>query len=170
MSNKNKFESKASIIGGVIFYAFFVLACTSFLVYWLLLNDSQFDEVIMHYINRGKGINIKTSGIVAIIYTYGGRKGCITFMFFGTLLIYNELFKEVQTLRRYLRKEKLFKMGLVSDMDDDERPKGLIGSIRQLFRKSPASSFASKYTRKKLRQMKRELKEIEKRRKKGNRT
>ena len=56
---KNKFESKTSIVGGIILYAFFFLACISFLVYGLLLNDSRFDEVIMHYINRGKGINIK---------------------------------------------------------------------------------------------------------------
>ena len=115
---------------------FFFLACISFLVYGLLLNDSRFDEVIMHYINRGKGINIKTSKIVAVIYTYFGRKGCITFIFLGSLLIYNELFKEIQTLRRYLRKEKLYKMGLVSDMDDDEKPKGFIKSIIQLFHKS----------------------------------
>lgn len=71
--------------------------------------------------------------------------------------------EEINTLRRYLRKEKLYKMGLVSDMDDDEKPKGLIKSIIQLFHKSKSSSpFASKYTRKKLREMKRELKEIEK--------
>ena len=74
--------------------------------------------------------------------------------------------EEINTLRRYLRKEKLFKQGLVADMDDDEKPKVFIGSIRQLFSKSkPSSAFASKYTRKELRKMKRELKEIEKEKK-----
>ena len=166
---KNKFESKTSIVGGIIFYAFFSLSCTSFFIYWLLLSDSQFDDIIMRYISRGKGINIKTSTIVYIIYTYLGRNGCITFIFLGSLLIYNELFKEIQTLRRYLRKEKLFRQGLVSDMDDDDKPKGFIGSIRQLFSKSRSSStFASKYTRKELRKMKRELKEIEKEKRKKN--
>lgn len=159
---KNKFDSKISIIGGVVFYFFFSLACTSFLVYWLLLNDSQFNDIIMRYIDRGKGINIKSSAVISIIYTYLGRNGCIAFMFFGTLLMYNELFKEIQTLCRYLRKEKLFKQGLVSDMDDDEKPKGLIKSIRLLFSKrKPSSNSARGYSRKELRKMKRELKEIE---------
>lgn len=76
------------------------------------------------------------------------------------------MIEEINTFRRYLRKEKLFKQGLVSDMDDDEKPKGFIGSIRQLFSESRSSSvFASKYTRKELRKMKRELKEIEKKKK-----
>ena len=167
---KNKFDSKISIIGGVVFFIFFSLACTSFLVYWLLLNDSQFNDIIMRYIDRGKGTNIKSSAVISIIYTYLGRNGCIAFMFLGTLLMYNELFKEIQTLRRYLRKEKLFKMGLVSDMNDDEKPKGLIGSIRQLFCKSKSSSaFASQYSRRRLRKMKKELNEIEKRQKRRKR-
>ena len=170
MSNKNKFESKASIIGGIIFYGIFTLIGITMLFYLLSLEPEVLIDVLKKYINSGKGATIKTTAVVAFIYTFLGSTGCIIFLCIGNLLLMYSTMEEINTLRRYLRKEKLFKMGLVSDMDDDERPRGLIGSIRLLFRKSPASSFASKYTRKKLRQMKRELKEIEKRRKKGNRT
>lgn len=163
MNNKNKFESKSSMIGGIIFYGIFTLIGVMTFFYLLSLNSNEFRDTIKEYIGSGKGATIKTTAIIAFIYTLWGRVGCMIFLCIGSFLLIYSTMEEINTLRRYLRKEKLYKMGLVSDMDDDEKPKGLIKSIIQLFHKSKSSSpFASKYTRKKLREMKRELKEIEK--------
>ena len=170
METKKKFEFKEDIIWGIIIFSIMALAGLHYCISLYLMDVDEFDEYIKDYISTGTGTNLRSSGLVAVFYSKFGRTGCLLFLFFCDAMVFCQSFEYLNTLRRYLRKEKLFKMGLVSDMDDDERPRGLIGSIRQLFRKSPASSFASKYTRKKLRQMKRELKEIEKRRKKGNRT
>ena len=166
MNNKNKFGTKSSMIGGIIFYGIFTFIGIILLLYLLSLDNAVLMEVLKKYIDSGKGATIKTTAIIAFIYTFLGSTGCIIFLCIGILLLMYSTIEEINTLRRYLRKEKLFKQGLVSDMDDDEKPKGFIGSIRQLFSKSkPSSAFASKYTRKELRKMKRELKEIEKKKK-----
>ncbi len=163
MNNKNKFESKSSMIGGIILYGIFTLVGITILFYLLALNNEAFIDIIEKYILSGKGATIKTTAIIAFIYTFFGRIGCIIFLCIGILLLMYSAIEEIRTLHRYLRKEKLFKMGLVSNMDDDGKPQGLIKDIRQLFCKSePSSSFVSKYSRKELRKMKRELKELEK--------
>lgn len=163
---KNKFDSKASIIGGVIFYGIFTFIGLLMLVELLTLNEKYFDDIIENYISNGKGINIKTRTIVNIIYSYFGRKGCIIFLVFGNLILSYTLYKEIYTLRRYLHKEKLYKMGLVSNMDDDYKPVGLIKSIKQFFKKSGNTATSTvKYSRKDLRKMKKKLKDMENKRK-----
>lgn len=161
MENKNKFESKISIIGGIIFYGVFTLVGISTFFYLLSLSGNEFTEVIKKYAASGKGATIKTTAIVNLIYTFFGRSGCIVFLILGDLLILCTLLKEISTLRRYLHKERLFKMGLVSNMDDDDKPLGIVKRVKQLFKKSKGSS-VFKYTRKDLRKMKKELEDMEK--------
>ena len=171
METKKKFEFKEDIIRGIIIFGIIALAGLHWCISLYLMDVDEFDEYIKDYISTGTGTNLRSSGLVAVFYSKFGRTGCLLFLFFCDAMVFCQSFEYLNTLRRYLRKEKLYKMGLVSDMDDDEKPKGLIKSIKQLFSKSkPSSSFEAKYSRKELRKMKRELKEIEKRRKKGNRT
>lgn len=163
MENKNKFESKADIIWSIIIFSAIAIGGLWSNISLCLMDTDEFDKYIMKYILTSKGTNLRSGGIVATFYFNFGRIGCLSFLLFCNAIVFHVSFRYLNTLRRYLRKEKLYKMGLVSDMDDDEKPKGLIKSIIQLFHKSKSSSpFASKYTRKKLREMKRELKEIEK--------
>lgn len=147
---------------------FFIIALAGLWanIYISSMNAVEFDEYIKDYISNGTGAGARSSGLVVVFYSNFGRTGCLLFMFFCDAMVFCQSFSYLNTLRRYLRKEKLFKQGLVSDMDDDEKPKGFIGSIRQLFGKSkPSLAFASKYTRKELRKMKKELKEVEKKNK-----
>ena len=171
MENKKKFEFKENIFWSMIVFLIIALAGLWASIYVCSMNADEFNEYIKHYISNGTGAGARSSGLVSVFYSNFGRTGCLLFIFFCDAMVFCQSFEYLNTLRRYLRKEKLYKMGLVSDMDDDEKPKGLIKSIKQLFSKSkPSSSFEAKYSRKELRKMKRELKEIEKRRKKGNRT
>ena len=170
METKKKFESKADIIGGIIIFGIIALGDLWYNIFLCLMNVNEFDEYIKDYISTGTGTNLRSSGLVAVFYSNFGRTGCLLFLLFCNAMVFCQSFEYLNTLRRYLRKEKLYKMGLVSDMDDDEKPKGFIGSIRQLFYKSKSSStFASQYSRRRLRKMKRELNEIEKRQKRGKR-
>ena len=163
MENKKKFDSKADIIWSMIVFFIIALAGLWANIYVGSMNADEFDKYIKNYISNGTGAGARSSGFVAVFYSNFGRIGCLLFVFFCNAMVFCQSLEYLNTLSRYLRKEKLYKMGLVSDMDDDEKSKGLIKSIIQLFHKSKSSSpFASKYTRKKLREMKRELKEIEK--------
>lgn len=171
MENKNKFNSKGSIVGGIVLFGIFTLIGLYTLFYLLLLNDIEFKEVIENYANSGRGATIKTTAIVNFIYTFLGKIGCIMFLSLGTLLLMLSTAKEIKTLRRYLHKEKLFKMGLVSDMDDDCKPLSLFKFIKSLFRKNKNNQRKVKiYSRRELKEMKRELLEREStsRKTKGN--
>ena len=170
MENKKKFEFKENIFWSMIVFLIIALADLWYNIFLCLMNTNEFDEYIKDYISTGTGTNLRSSGLVAVFYSKFGRTGCLLFLFFCDAMVFCQSFEYLNTLRRYLRKEKLYKMGLVSDMDDDEKPKGLIKSIKQLFSKSkPSSSFEAKYSRKELRKMKRELNEIEEKWKKGKR-
>ncbi len=166
MENKNKFDTKANIWGGIILYGTFTLIGITTLVYLLSLNNIEFAEIIKKYIASGKGSTLKTTTFINLIYTFLGRPGCIIFLFLGSLLLMYSTIKEVKTLNRYLHKEKLYKMGLVSNMDDDYKPVGLIKSIKQFFKKSGNTATSTvKYSRKDLRKMKKKLKDMENKRK-----
>ena len=168
MENKKKFESKANIIRAMIVFSIMALAGLLVNIHVCSMNADEFDEFIKDYISTGTGTNLRSSGLVSVFYSNFGRTGCLVFVFFCDAMVFCQSFEYLNTLRRYLSKEKLYKMGLVSDMDDDEKPKSFIGSIRQLFCKSKSSSaFASQYSRRRLRKMKKELSEIEKRWGKG---
>ena len=170
MENKKKFEFKENIFWSMIVFLIIALAGLWASIYVCSMNADEFNEYIKHYISNGTGAGARSSGLVSVFYSNFGRTGCLLFIFFCDAMVFCQSFEYLNTLRRYLRKEKLYKMGLVSDMDDDEKPKGLIESIKQLFSKSkPSSSFEAKYSRKELRKMKRELNEIEEKWKKGKR-
>lgn len=161
MEKKNKFESKSSIIGGIILYGLFTLIGMIIVVYLVSLTEKEFTNVIDHYVSNGKGATIKTRSVINFIYTYLGRIGCIIFLFIGDLLLFYTLFVEICTLRRYLHKEKLFKRGIVSNMDDDYKPQGLFKSLRNLFSKDFNYQNKRKlYSRKELKKMKKELEDL----------
>lgn len=166
--NKNKFTSKKNIIGGIILYGVFTIAGLWILLSMLSLNESEFKESIEHYIKGAAGATIKTRALVNFVYTFFGRKGVILFFIFLTVVISLALTNEIRTLSRYLRKEKLFKLGLVSDMDDDHRPVGLFQFLKGLFRKPKTGRPQVKtYSRRELREMKKKLQELERLEKKN---
>ncbi len=163
MENEKKFESKADIVWSIIIFSIIALADLWYNIFLCLMDVDEFDKYIKEYISTAKGTSMRSSGIVAVFYSNFGRTGCLLFLLFCNAIIFHVSFGYLNTLRRYLRKEKLYKMGLVSDMDDDEKPQGLIKRMRLLFsKKKTSSSFARVYSRKELRKMKRELKELEK--------
>ena len=170
MGTKKKFESKADIIWGIIIFGIIALGGLWYNIFLCMMNTDEFDSFFKERVLSGTGTNLRSSGLLSVFYSNFGRMGCLLFLFFCNAMVFCQSFEYLNTLRRYLRKEKLYKMGLVSDMDDDEKPKGLIGSIRQLFCKSKSSSaFARQYSRRRLKKMKRELNEMEKRQKRGKR-
>ena len=170
METKKKFEFKENIFWSMIVFLIIALAGLWASIYVCSMNADEFNEYIKHYISNGTGAGARSSGLVSVFYSNFGRTGCLLFVFFCDAMVFCQSFEYLNTLRRYLRKEKLYKMGLVSDMDDDEKPKGFIGSIRQLFCKSKSSSaFTRQYSRRRLKKMKKELNEIEKRQKRWKR-
>lgn len=161
MEKKSKFESKSSIIGGIILYGLFTLIGMIIIAYLVTLTEKGFTNVIDHYVSNGKGATIKTRSIINFIYTYLGRIGCIVFLFVGDLLLIYTLFVEICTLRRYLYKEKLFKKGIVSNMDDDFKPQSLFKLLINLLSKDINNQRNRKiYSKKELRKMKKELDDI----------
>ncbi len=168
MENKKKFEFKEDIFWSMIVFLIIALIGLHCNISLYLMDVDEFDEYIKDYISTGTGTNLRSSGLVAVFYSNFSRTGCL--LFFCDAMVFCQSFEYLNTSRRYLRKEKLFKMGLVSDMDDDEKPKGFIGSIRQLFSKSKSSSaFVRQYSRRRLKKIKKELKVMEKKWKKGKR-
>lgn len=163
MENKNKFDSKASIIGGMFLYGIFTLIGVLTFFYLLFLDNTEFTLVIEKYVDSGKGATLKTTAIVNFIYTFLGKEGCLIFLFLGCLLLLSVTIKDVKTLFRYLHKEKLFKMGLVNNMDDDYKPHSLFKSLKNLFNKEINNQRKRKiYSKKELRKMKKEMDNIDK--------
>lgn len=161
MDNR-KFESKSIIIGNLILQTVAVIMGGYVVMDILLKSDLEFEQFIDQYSN-GTGSTRSIRSIVYIIYKYSGRIGCLIIFSLiagGILLIW---IKEFNSLRRYLHKEKLFKMGMVSDMDDDYKPESLFKSLRNLVHKDFGNQKKVKtYSRKELKEMKKKLSDIEK--------
>lgn len=166
MENKNKFDSKQSIIWKTIFNFCIALVALYYVVMLCLIDSVEFVKYIEHYIRSGTGISRGSSTIINVFYSGFGKIGVILFLILCNFILWWMTFTSLNRLRRYLHKEKLYKMGLVSNMDDDYKPVGLIKSIKQFFKKSGNTATSTvKYSRKDLRKMKKKLKDMENKRK-----
>lgn len=161
MENKNKFTSKGDIIGGIVLYGIFALVGIGFLCYFFSLDELKFKEIIEHYINGASGANLKNGAIVNLIYTIGGKTGCIIFLILSIFLLSYITLKEIFKLRRFLCKERLFKQGLVADMDDDHVSRSLFVILKGLFSRKSFFRKPKIYSRKELRRMQQEIEESE---------
>ncbi|MBR8534213.1 hypothetical protein KDU71_01460 [Carboxylicivirga sediminis] len=82
-----------------------------------------------------------------------GKRGLVIGMSLISFVIINEVYSMTFTLVRYRRKLKLYKKGIVTDLNDYHKPFGIIGHLKYLIKnrnKQDSSFYYKKNIRKKV--------------------
>ena len=130
---KNKFKSSSIYITRLIVYVIGVFAF-SWLLFRLLNSTEQ--ELINRYSDQeliGGASQRGSKSLQRFLVNRFGKEGLIAIPLLVLIGVVYELFKEFAEYNRYLRKSKLFKRGLVSNMDDDQESVSIIRRIKNLY-------------------------------------
>lgn len=96
---------------------------------------------------KGRG----AQGIQMLLVYYFGKNGIMFVLVLSVLGFTYHMIKEIREFKRYIKKDRLFRMGLVNDLYDDYKPKSLREHIILLFRKEKDKIIRKKYpSRKKM--------------------
>jgi hypothetical protein len=131
----NNFKWKSTYYSNLVIMTIFVIAGT-WLVFRTFMHSEQ--EIIDLYMSRdfiGRARQKMAIGIQKFIVSNWGKQGLeITY---GTIAFgaYYLFIKEFFEFRRFLKKEKLFKQGLVDNMYDDHKPRSIFQIIKWVFSK-----------------------------------
>ncbi len=132
--NKNikeyKFQSIESLRSNIIFVclALFVMIFTGF--YILPMTE---DEVYENFTNQeliGSSNQRGVQNIQMFLVSNWGKKGLVIGMSIAAIFIIDEVYKIIFTLRRYRKKLKMYRKGLVDNLNDYHKQLGIIGHIR----------------------------------------
>lgn len=136
LGNGINFKLKSSYYRNIIGLCIFVLIFT-WLVYRTLIHSEQ--ELFDLYMNRGligRSRQRMSIGIQKFIVSNWGKQGLVITYGIITLGTYYLFVKEIFEFRRFLKKEKLFKQGLVDNMFDDHKPRSIFQLIKGIFNKT----------------------------------
>jgi hypothetical protein len=131
----NNFKWKSTYYSNLVIMTIFVIAGT-WLFFRTLMHSDQ--EIFDLYMNRdliGRARQKMAIGIEKFIVGNWGKNGLVITNVIIASGAYYFFLKEFFEFRRFLKKEKLFKQGLVDNMYDDHKPQSIFQIIKWVFSK-----------------------------------
>jgi hypothetical protein len=117
-----------------IYTGWLVLVCWTFNFFFGFTEN----EISKSFINQeliGSSSQRMSGAIQEILARKFGKKGILGLTFVGILIGIYAFYKDIFEFRRFLKKEKLFKQGLVDNMYDDYKPRSIFQLIKWVFSK-----------------------------------
>jgi hypothetical protein len=148
-----KFKSKKQYYIHLLF-DLIGLSIAIWLISWIITTNEQ--ELISYFSNQELSGSSSQRGaqiIEQILAEKWGKTGLISIPLLVSCGILYELIREIREYIRYINKEKLYKAGLVDNLDDDIRQKSIIKSIRDIF---SIKKNKKKYAKKNIKKMKKD--------------
>ncbi|MFW6247398.1 MAG: hypothetical protein ACOC22_04495 [bacterium] len=109
-------------------------AGTIWMFFWMINSSEQ--ELINIFSNQELSGSSGQKGAQAFeqfLVNKWGKEGLLAVPIVGIIGILYISYKEIFEYIRFLRKDKLFRQGLVDNMYDDYQPKGVIRTIKSFF-------------------------------------
>lgn len=155
LKNENKkFKSNSTYITHFVIYIIGIS-----LAVWVLfrLTNSTEQELINRYFEQeliGGASQRGAQVLQRILINNFGKFGLVAIPLIGVIGLLNVLFKELFDYFRFLNKSKLFKQGLVNNLDDDYESVSIFERARSLFGLKSKKYPSNKKMRKELRKNK----------------
>ncbi|MFW5983572.1 MAG: hypothetical protein ACOCQ4_03665 [bacterium] len=149
-----KFKSNSTYITRLIIYIIGI-AVFGWLLYRLI--NSTEHELIQRYSEQeliGGASQKGAKSLQRFLINKFGKEGLIAVPLLVIIGVVYELLKEFGEYNRYLRKSKLFRRGLVSNLDDDYEPVSIFKRVRNIFGSKSKKNPSNKKMRKELRKNK----------------
>jgi hypothetical protein len=131
----NNFKWKSAYYRNLIGLSVFVIAFTWLFVNTIMLTEEQIFDLFMNRGLIGRARQRMAIGIEKFIVRNWGKNGLVITNMVITAGAYYIFLKEFFEFRRFLKKEKLFKQGLVDNMYDDHKPQSIFQLIKWVFSK-----------------------------------
>ncbi len=121
------------IVIGVVFLTLFIDTT----IWGLNKTEAELIEMFGNQELRGGAKQIRAIVIERFLANKWGKTGIMAVPVIGILGSIYFLYKEIFAYVRYIKKSRLFKLGLVSDLYDDYQPTPILKRIKNLFTKKP---------------------------------
>jgi hypothetical protein len=147
------FKRKSQYFSHFILYLIWLSGGIWILVWGLKTPERELIDFFSNQELSGSSSQRGAQIIEQILANKFGKLGLLSVPVFGILGILYLFIKDLKEYMRYIHKNKLFKAGLVDNLDDDIRQKSIIKSIRDTF---SIKKNKKKYAKKNIKKMKKD--------------
>lgn len=136
MSDSNKFEQPTfqTYLGWCLWLPWFFLI-NYIDIYTYFMSPLEFHDFFSNWSVTGSAAQKRAGALIIFTYKYFGRNGILVLGTTMTLIVDLETIGSFLKLVRYHRKNRLYKRGLVTNLDDDYEFPRLSVLIKNLFTK-----------------------------------
>ena len=136
MSDSNKFEQPTfqTYLGWCLWLPWF-LFFNYLVINFYLMSSVEFQEFFSNWSVTGSAEQKRAGALIVFTYKYFGRNGILTLTTIMVLLVDLETIGDFLKFVRYHRKNRLYKRGLVTNLDDDYEFPRLSVLVKNLFTK-----------------------------------
>jgi hypothetical protein len=133
--SKNKyFRANTEYYFRMIVFAFAITG-SMFLFFWLLsTNEEDLVDIFGQQESSGNSSHRGVQAIEMILVKCFGKFGVVTIPILAIIEFSYFLIKEVFEFSRFLKKDKLYKQGLVNNLEDDYIPVSFFQAIRNVLK------------------------------------
>lgn len=117
----------------LIYIVGFILSLYTF-IRFINSTEQELVDIFLRQELTGSAKQRGAQAIERIIVYYLGKEGIVAVPFIGVIVLLNKFIKELLEYLRFLKKNKLFRQGLVNNLDNDYIPTPFLKRLKNIFK------------------------------------